>query len=105
VQYPGYPQPQPSTMNQTLYRALEWLLAHPESSARSVAAGIGDSNDRYVFKLLDNAAYKGLCQRARTGTTWLWEVPEGAPLAEHGGPARLLPAEPGEAAKVTGTEG
>jgi hypothetical protein len=73
----------PETMTErpaaeVLDAALAWLAGNPDSSARTVAAAIGERDDRYVFMLLDNAAYKGRCQRWRAGigTAWLWEVPK-----------------------------
>jgi hypothetical protein len=89
-------------MNGHLYRALEWLISHPDSSAKQVADAIGEREDRFVFALLDKAAYKGLCQRWRRSASgpWLWEVPEGAPLSEYGGPPLPTPRPP--VVRVTG---
>ena len=81
---------EPTVMNDYLYRALEWIITNPDSSAKQIADSIGCFHqDRFIFALLDRAAYKGLCQRNRTGNgPWLWEVPAGAPLADYGGPPR-----------------
>lgn len=63
-----------------LDRALADLAEHPESSAREIAQRLGISDDRWVFKVLDNAAYEGRCQRSREGTggPWRWEASCGA---------------------------
>jgi len=66
-----------------LIQALRYLKDHPDSSARSIAKGTAMSGyDRDVFKTLDNAAYKGYCQRHKTGNgPWLWEIcPDGIGL-------------------------
>lgn len=61
-----------------LERALRWLLAHPDSSALQIARGIGHPDPRGLFRLLDNAAYDGRCQRWRPGprAAWRWEIPQ-----------------------------
>jgi len=62
------------TPAEVLGAALAWLAANPDSSARTVAAAIGERDDRYVFMLLNTS---GRCQRRRDGigTAWLWEIP------------------------------
>lgn len=80
--------PEPSCINPALIKALEYLRDHPDSSAKAIANGIGESNDRYVFKMLDNSAYKGLCQRSMARNTWLWEIcPDGLQMITPGGGA------------------
>lgn len=66
-----------------LARVLADLAEHPDSSARDIAGRIGESYAE-VFRELDNAAYKGLCHRWRSGRSgaWLWDVPR------HAGPSR-----------------
>jgi hypothetical protein len=62
-----------------LGRALADLADHPESSAREIARRLGIRDDRLVFKVLDNAAYDGRCQRSRTSSgPWRWETNCGA---------------------------
>lgn len=86
----GYFAPQPSCINPALIKALEYLRDHPDASAKSVANGIGESDDRYVFKMLDNSAYKGLCQRSKTSRgPWLWEIcPDGLQMLGPDGEGR-----------------
>ena len=62
-----------------LERALAWLADHLDSSARQITRAIGERDDRWVFRLLDRAAYDGRCQRWRPHprSAWLWEVPSG----------------------------
>jgi len=59
-----------------LDRALAYLATHQDSSALQIAEALG-LNDRTVFNALDNAAYRGLCQRWRFTSRgpWLWELP------------------------------
>jgi hypothetical protein len=62
-----------------LSRALADLTEHPDSSAREIAQRIGVRDDRLVFKVLDNAAYEGRCQRSQDGHgPWRWEANCGA---------------------------
>lgn len=60
-----------------LEQVLADLIEHPDSTAREIGMRLG-MNDRWIFKLLDNAAYDGKCQRWRysqVGQPWRWEVP------------------------------
>ena len=58
-----------------LHDILTDLAYHPDSSAREIAQRLG-LDDRNVFRLLDNAAYSGACQRWRgTSGPWRWEIP------------------------------
>lgn len=63
-----------------LHRALADLTEHPDSSANEIARRLGIRDDRLIFKVLDNAAYDGRCQRSRTGSggPWRWEANCGA---------------------------
>jgi predicted ArsR family transcriptional regulator len=66
-----------SRAQSVLDRALAYLATHQDSSALQIAQALG-LNDRTVFNALDNAAYKGLCQRWRPANpraAWLWELP------------------------------
>jgi hypothetical protein len=67
-----------------LLKALAYLRDHPDSSARTVADAIGCKHqDRFIFQLLDQAAYQGACGRSKTGNgPWLWEASEPPAVAE-----------------------
>ena len=61
-----------------LSRCLADLAEHPDSTAREIARRIGERNDRNVWRVLNEAAYDGLCQRWRPGnprSAWRWEIP------------------------------
>jgi len=59
-----------------LERALAYLAEHPDSSAKTIANGIGEGDDRAVFKELHLAAFDGKCQCWKSGNgPWMWEIP------------------------------
>lgn len=65
---------------------LRYLAAHPDSSARAIGRAL-DMDDRWIFGLLDAAAYEGICQRSRQGSRdpWTWEIcPDGLSLIDDG---------------------
>lgn len=58
-----------------LSRSLLWLMAHPDSSAKTIANAMSVQDDRLVYGLLRKAEERGECQRWRTGKgTWLWQA-------------------------------
>ena len=64
-------------MSELLNRALAYLGAHQDSSAREIAAGIGMGDERAVHRVLLTASHRGTCQRwkARRDGPWLWDLP------------------------------
>lgn len=74
------------TLSDYTWPVLRYIAATPPHrfSARVITAGLSQAtvtlDNRFVYRLLTDAAFAGLCQSSRPGhsSAWLWELtPDG----------------------------